>query len=182
MFSLNYTILRIDPELLTERSKPGVGTPNWDKLILGFSFILTILMYVVAGLDSGRYLWSPAFPWPLFMTGLILTVCGQLLFLIAQKQNKFFSSTVRIQVDRNHSVCDTGLYTLVRHPAYLGSILQWIGFPLFFGSLWCIIPAGLLIILQLVRISKEDKKLAKELRGYIEYSSKTRYRILPFIW
>ena len=38
MFSLNYTILRSDTELLQERSKPGEGTKKWDKLILGLSF------------------------------------------------------------------------------------------------------------------------------------------------
>ena len=61
MFTLNYTILRIDPELLAERSKPGEGGMKWDKLILGSSFLLTIAMYMVAGLDSGRFHWSP--PW-----------------------------------------------------------------------------------------------------------------------
>ena len=66
---------------------------------------------------------------------MIFTALGQLLFLIAQKQNKFFSSTVRIQTDRDQTVCETGLYKIVRHPAYLGSIIQSLGFPLLFGSL-----------------------------------------------
>jgi protein-S-isoprenylcysteine O-methyltransferase Ste14 len=182
MFSLNYTILRIDSELLTERSKPGSGTPKWDKLILGFSAFLTIFMYVVTGLDSGRYHWSPAVHWNLFLPGLLFIVSGQLLFLFAQKQNRFFSSTVRIQSERAHTVCETGLYKLIRHPAYLGMILQWIGFPLFFGSLWSVIPAILLIILQLIRTYLEDEKLKEELRGYIEYSQNTKYKILPYVW
>ena len=182
MSSLNYTVLRVDPELLIERSKPGEGTKKWDKLLLGLSFILTITMFLIAGLDSGRYHWSPNFHWSLFLPGLFLTVCGQLLFLFAQKQNKFFSSTVRIQIDREHTVCETGLYKIVRHPAYLGSIIQSIGFPLFFGSLWSIIPISLLIILQIVRTYMEDKTLKKELKGYIEYSYKTQYKIIPYVW
>jgi len=100
MFVLNYTVLRIDPELLNERSKPGEGTRQWDKAILGLSFLVTISMYITAGLDSGRYHWSPDFHWSLALLGIILTMSGQLLFLIAQKQNKLFSSTVRIQTDR----------------------------------------------------------------------------------
>ncbi len=182
MFTLNYTILRIDPELLAERSKPGEGGMKWDKLILGSSFLLTIAMYMVAGLDSGRFHWSPPFHPILFVTGVLFTVCGQLLFLIAQKQNKFFSSTVRIQSDRKHTVCDTGPYRIVRHPAYLASIMQSTGFPLFFGSLWSIIPVSLLLILLLLRTYLEDKTLKNELDGYIEYSHKTRYLILPYIW
>jgi len=182
MFLLNYTVIRIDSELLIERSKPGEGTKKWDKTILGFLFLLTISMYIIAGLDSGRYHWSPNFHWSATLLGIVLTILGQLLFLIAQKQNKFFSSTVRIQTNREHTVCETGLYKVVRHPAYLGSIIQSTGFPLLLGSLWSIIPISLLIILFLVRINLEDKTLKNELNGYLEYSKKTRYKIIPYVW
>lgn len=93
MSVLNYTVFRIDAELLNERSKPGEGTKKWDKAILGISLLLTIAMYITAGLDSGRYHWSPDFPRSICLIGIILTMTGQLLFMIAQKQNKFFSST-----------------------------------------------------------------------------------------
>lgn len=182
MSILNYTVLRIDSELLKERSKPGEGTKKWDKTILGLSFLITISMYIIAGLDSGRYHWSPVFHWSICLTGIILTISGQLLFLIAQKQNKFFSSTVRIQTDRNHIVCETGLYSIVRHPAYLGSIIQLLGFPLLFGSIWSIIPVCLSIILAITRTSLEDKTLKNELKGYPEYSNKTQYKIFPYVW
>jgi len=182
MSLLNYTVLRIDPELLKERSKPGEGTKKWDKTILGLSFLITISMYVTAGIDSGRYHWSPDFHWSLYLMGIILTISGQLLFLIAQKQNKFFSSTVRIQTNREHIVCETGLYKIVRHPAYLGSIIQSLGFPLLFGSLWSIIPIFWLIILLITRTNLEDKTLKNELKGYPEYSDKTRYKIIPYVW
>jgi protein-S-isoprenylcysteine O-methyltransferase Ste14 len=182
MFLLSCTVLRIDPELLEERSKPQENTKKWDKLILGLSFLVTISMYLIAGLDSGRYQWSPDFHWSLYLFGGILTASGQLLFLIAQKQNKFFSSTVRIQTERDHVVCEKGLYKMVRHPAYLGSIIQALGFPLLFGSLWSIIPISLSIILLITRTYLEDKTLKNELKGYIEYSDKTRFKIIPYVW
>lgn len=182
MGTLNYTILKPDNELLTERSKPGEGMKKWDKTILGLSFLATLAMYIIAGFDSGRYHWSPAFHPGLSLAGILLTISGQLLFLVAQKQNRFFSSTVRIQTDREHTVCDTGLYKFVRHPAYFGSVLQLTGFPLLFGSLWSIIPVALLIILHITRTYLEDETLRKELGGYPEYSLKTRYRIIPYVW
>lgn len=182
MFVLNYTYLKPDHDLLAERSKPGEGAKSWDKALLGISFLLTISMYIVAGLDSGRYFWSPEFHLSLYLTGFILTASGQLLFLIAQKQNKFFSSTVRIQTDREHTVCDTGLYKFVRHPAYMGSVIQLIGFPLLMGSVWSLIPVCLLLAVHITRTALEDITLKKELKGYNEYSSKIRYRIIPFIW
>lgn len=182
MVLLNYTVFRIDAELLNERSKPGEGTKNWDKAILGLSFLMTISMYITAGLDSGRYHWSPDFHWSLCFLGIILTISGQLLFLIAQKQNKFFSSTVRIQTNREHVVCETGLYKIVRHPAYMGSVIQALGFPMLFGSLWSILPIGLLIILFITRTSLEDQTLKNELKGYPEYADKTRYKLIPYVW
>ena len=182
MLVLNYTTLRINPELEQERGKPGIGAKKWDKIILGFSFLATLSMFVVAGFDSGRFHWSPHFPLSLFLIGAILTISGQLLFLIAQKQNKFFSSIVRIQTDRGHVVCDTGLYKIVRHPAYLGSIIQSIGFPLLFSSLWSIIPVSFSILLLVTRTYLEDKTLIKELDGYSEYTQKTKFKIIPFVW
>lgn len=182
MFTLNLTVFRLDDDLMSERSKPGEGTKKWDNWILGLSFLMTIGMYITAGLDSGRFNWSPDFHWGIYLIGIILTMTGQLIFLISQKQNKFFSSTVRIQTDRAHIVCETGLYKVVRHPAYMGSVIQALGFPLFFGSVWSIVPVTLLIILLITRTYLEDKTLKNELKGYTEYSYKTIYRIIPYIW
>jgi protein-S-isoprenylcysteine O-methyltransferase Ste14 len=182
MSTISYTVLRVDTELLNERSKPGEGAKKWDKSILGLSFLITIIMFVIAGLDSGRYHWSPDLHWSLYILGIILTIVGQLLFLIAQKQNKFFSSTVRIQTDRGHTVCETGLYKVVRHPAYLGNIIQTLGFPLLFGSLWSIIPVSISFLLIVIRTYLEDNTLINELNGYPEYTHKTRYKIIPYIW
>lgn len=116
------------------------------------------------------------------LLGAILTAFGQLLFLIAQKQNRFFSSTIRIQTGRGHIVCETGLYKLVRHPAYMGSIIQSIAFPLIFGSLCSIIPVIASVILLIIRTNLEDKTLKDELKGYREYSEKTRFKIIPLVW
>ena len=182
MITLNYTFLRIDPGLLEERAGPHEGTKVWDKRILGISFLVTLSMYVTAGLDSGRFHWSPEFHWGLFLSGAILVAGGQLLYLVAQHQNKFFSSTVRIQADRGHTVCETGAYRVVRHPAYLGSVIQSVGFPLLFCSLWSILPAGILVVLFVIRTSLEDRVLMSELNGYKEYALKTRYRMIPGIW
>lgn len=182
MLVLNYTVFALDAELMKERSKPGEGAKRWDKLILGLSFLSTIAMYVVAGFDSGRNHWSPEFHWSIYGAGIALTIAGQLLFLVAQKQNRFFSSTVRVQTDRGHTVCDNGLYKVVRHPAYLGSLIQTIGFPLMFGSLWSIIPIGFSIILLITRTHLEDNTLKLELTGYTDYTKKTRYRLIPCLW
>jgi protein-S-isoprenylcysteine O-methyltransferase Ste14 len=182
MSILSYTVLSPDPGLLAERGKPGEGSKKWDKSILLLSFVITLSMYIIAGFDSGRYHWSPDFPSVLSIVGAVLTITGQFLFLLAQKQNKFFSSTVRIQTDRNHVVCSGGLYSIIRHPGYMGSIIQAIGFPLLFESLWSIIPVSLLIVIQIIRTHMEDKTLKDELKGYTEYASNIKYRLIPYVY
>ncbi|HRZ42045.1 MAG TPA: isoprenylcysteine carboxylmethyltransferase family protein [Bacteroidales bacterium] len=182
MFVLGQTVLRPEADLQAERSKPAQGGESWDKILLLFSLPVTLTMYIIAGLDSGRYGWSPGFHWSATAAGALLTIAGQLLFLVAQKQNRYFSSTVRIQTDRDHQVCDTGVYRFVRHPGYLGTIIQTIGFPLLLGSLWSFVPAAILALIFFFRTYREDKVLFQELPGYREYTHRIPFRLLPYIW
>ena len=111
-----------------------------------------------------------------------LTLIGQVIFLKARKENKFFSSVVRIQTDRGHTVCDTGIYRIVRHPGYAGMIISMAAIPLISGSLLSMIPIAIAIILLVMRTYFEDVALKKELLGYNEYSLKKRQRLIPKIW
>ena len=169
-------------ELTKERLRPGEGTKKWDKLLLGISALIYLIMLIVSGLDSGRFHWSPNLPWSLYILAIILTLSGHSFFLIAKRQNKFFSSVVRIQTERGHTVCDTGLYKMIRHPGYFGMIISTLGFPLLLGSLWSIIPVILSISVLVIRTYLEDKTLNNELTGYKEYSDKIRYKLIPKIW
>lgn len=62
MLIVGNTWLRLDDDLLAERAKPHENTKPWDKKILLLSFLATLAMYIVAGLDNGRYHWSPEVP------------------------------------------------------------------------------------------------------------------------
>jgi protein-S-isoprenylcysteine O-methyltransferase Ste14 len=179
---LNSFTLRNKDELAAERSKVKSGTKSWDKTIIGLSTVTLIITYVVAGLDAGRFQWSQGFHWGINATGAILILLGEVIFLLAQKQNKFFSSLMRIQTDRGHTVCDTGIYKIIRHPSYFGNIITAIGIPLILGSVWGFIPSVVSVFLTVVRTSLEDRTLIDELDGYRDYTSKTRYRLLPYVW
>jgi len=179
---LNSLALNNNGELAKERSTLKEGTKSWDKKILGLSAVILIITYIVAGLDAGRFQWSPGFHWSINAAGTVLIIFGEVIFLLAQRQNKFFSNVVRIQTDRGHTVCDTGIYKIVRHPAYFGMMITAIGIPLILGSLWSFIPSAFSIFLTVIRTSLEDKTLIRELNGYPEYTFKTPYRLLPYIW
>ena len=179
---MNYFTIRKNSELINERSKLGEGIKSWDKLILGMSALIYVVIIVLAGLDSGRFQWTSNFNWMISISGVILMVIGQIFFLTARSQNNFFSSVVRIQKDRGHTVCDTGLYKIVRHPGYLGMIISLMGLPLITTSIWSIIPTLIAIILLLIRTSLEDKTLINELDGYVEYTKKKRNKLIPLVW
>jgi protein-S-isoprenylcysteine O-methyltransferase Ste14 len=175
-------ILRTDPDLARERSKPAAGAESWDKRLLGLGFLPNIAMLVVAGLDSGRHHWSPRAPWIWSVFGALLTLAGMGLFLRAMKENRFFSAVVRVQRDRGHTVCRSGPYRIIRHPGNAGMILGTLGFPFLFMSAWSAIPALLSVVLLVARTSSEDSFLENGLEGYRDYQRATRYRLVPGIW
>jgi len=175
-------ILRNAPDVAKERTKSGEGAKGWDKALLIAGFLLTIITLVVAGLDSGRSRSWPQLSWRWFFIGVALTTTGSALFLTSLKENRFFSSVVRIQTDRGHTVCRTGPYSIIRHPGYAGMIIGTIGLPLLFMSFWSSIPALLSIVLLIVRTCLEDIALAKELLGYSDYRKTTRFRLIPGLW
>ena len=179
---LNFWAIKNDAELISERSKIGEGTKSWDKLILALSGLAYLAGVAISGFDSGRYQWSPNFHWSIYVLGVALTFIGQVIFLKARNENKFFSSVVRIQTDRGHTVCDTGVYRIVRHPGYSGMTISLFALPLITGSLWSMIPIIIDIILLFMRTYFEDEMLKEELSGYHEYAQKTKQRLIPKIW
>lgn len=175
-------VLRDEPDLARERAKPGTDAKPWDKKLLGLGLLLTIALLVIAGLDTGRFLWSPHVPWSWSLVGVIISLVGMAIALLAMKENRFFSAVIRVQSDRGHTVCRTGPYSVVRHPGNAGMIIGTLGFPFMFMSVWCAIPALLSVVLLVIRTHLEDLALANELEGYRDYQNSTHYRLMPGIW
>ncbi len=169
------------PELLAERVGPKKGTKSWDTIILGIYGLISIVRYVVAGLDV-RYGWSTGISVPLQVVMLIIAVIGYGLVVWATGTNAYFSQTARIQTERGHSVIISGPYQFVRHPAYIGIILFELASAIMLGSWWALLLSGVSSVLFVVRTALEDKMLHDELPGYKEYAQQTRYRLFPSIW
>ena len=179
---VTYIVLRDRKDLIKERLKPGEGMKKWDKVYYAVSTPLFFVMFVVSILDASRFYWKPAVPFLIVVIGIITYAIGQLIILWAKKTNKFFSSVVRIQSDRKHTVCSDGPYRFMRHPGYFGGLLFTIATPLMLGSFWGILPAIITLILMFARTYLEDNTLKNELPGYTEYSKKVKYKIIPFLW
>jgi len=96
--------------------------------------------------------------------------------------DRFFSSRVRIQTERGHTVVSGGPYRFVRHPGYVGIVLGWVASPVFFSSYWAAIPAVLAIIVAVARTALEDRTLRAELPGCLDYAQIVRCRLVPGMW
>jgi protein-S-isoprenylcysteine O-methyltransferase Ste14 len=65
---------------------------------------------------------------------------------------------------------------------YSGALLMFIFSPLALGSCWAVVPTLLLISMMIARIKNEEAVLIRDLKGYEEYTHKTRHRLVPGIW
>ena len=173
----------VDPELIEERSRIGPGAKRWDIVLASIAVIFLFpVTFLVAGLDAGRYHWSPPFPNWIQVIALLLFMMGSAIQVWAMITNKFFSTVVRIQTDRGHYVITGGPYGYVRHPGYTGALVVSISIPLVLGSLWALVPALIGDCLLVIRTVLEDNTLKRELEGYTEYAQKVNYRLIPGIW
>jgi len=175
-------VFRRNRDLLEERQKPGENAKVWDRVILRIYFLLTLALFVVAGLDVGRFHWSDTVP----LWGQVAALVGFALSFAfniwAMAVNDFYSRIVRIQRDRGQYVVTDGPYRYVRHPSYIGSILSWVCAALALGSWLALVPVVLIAATFTVRTALEDRTLQEELAGYEEYAQQVRYRLLPGVW
>jgi len=175
-------VLRLNPALLAERLGPRQGAKSWDVAIVSSLGLVTLVRYIVAGLDQ-RYGWTGGLPVAAQLAALAVCAAGyDLLFVWAITSNAFFSQVVRIQPERGQTVVSSGPYRYVRHPAYIGAILYELAAPVLLASWWSMIPSALAAILLIVRTALEDRTLQAELADYGKYARRVRYRLVPGIW
>lgn len=155
---------------------------GWDKAVSGVLLLAGYLAVpLVAGLDT-RFGWTHPLGVIRHAAGAAALAMGFGLTVWAMRANAYFSTAVRIQGEREHTVCTGGPYRFVRHPGYVGYVLQTLGIPLLLGSSWALLPALAAICALVTRTALEDRLLQAELPGYRTYAQEVRYRLVPGIW
>lgn len=177
-------VARVHPDTLVERGKmlAHADAKQWDRTLSLFVALLgPLATYILAGLVH-RYGWGADVPLWAQLVALGLYVMCCVIGSWALVANPFFSSVVRIQTDRGHTVVSSGPYAIVRHPGYSSAAISYLALPILLGAYWAITPAVVTIALLVGRTALEDRTLRAELPGYEEYTQKTRYRLIPGIW
>ena len=177
MFIAGIVMMIKNPKLLASRLDAKEKQKE-QSLVIKLSGLMFIAGFVLAGLDF-RFKWFEL-PSLVSYIGSGIFLLSYIMWAVVLKQNTYLSRTIK--VEDNQKVIDKGLYSVVRHPMYTATLFLFLSMPLILGSL---ISLGVFLmypILISIRIINEEKFLEKELKGYIEYKNKVKYRLIPFIW
>jgi len=134
------------------------------------AFLIAILvLFIIYGNDSITCL----------VSGILICAIG---FLARLKAFNDLKKSYNVSKEKmSNRVITNGIYSHVRHPLYLGTMLVYLGFCLIIFS-----KAGMalyfifLIPLFLARIIEEEKEFAENME-YQEYKKKTS-RLIPFVY
>ena len=173
-------LMNKDPELLRRRMSGGPFAEKEpaQKIIMFFTSLGFISLLVIPALDH-RFGWS-YMPPHVALAGDVLVVLGWLAIFFVFRENSFASATIELAQDQK--VISTGPYALVRHPMYLGGLVMMLGMPIALGSTWGVLVIAAIAPVLIWRLLDEEKFLARNLPGYLEYQSRMRYRLVPLVW
>ena len=134
---------------------------------------------LIADLDRGVF-GGRGTPWPSVGLGLILAGLALRWWAILSLKRSF---TVDVAIAEGQRLIDTGLYRLIRHPSYTGSLLSFLGLGLALGN-W---PSLVVIVVPITaafhyRMGVEERALRAGFGdAYERYMRRTR-RLLPFLY
>ena len=160
------------------RSGPLAESRMVQKLINVGIILTTVAAGVLSALDH-RFGWSTV-PTAVVVVGNVLVLVGLAVAEVVVIQNNYAAAT--ITVEKEQPVVSTGLYSLVRHPMYVGALILVVGMPLALGSFWGLLTLIPGVLIFVARITDEEKALRQDLEGYDEYTEKVHYRLVPGVW
>lgn len=169
-----------NPAALQRRMKvgPGAETRISEKLIISGIIAAVVAVLVVSALDH-RFKWSQV-PTALVVAGDVLVAVGLVAAQWVVIENSYAAAT--ITVESGQTLVTTGLYGIVRHPMYAGTLVMMLGTPLALGSFWALVAVVAAVPLLAARILGEESMLRRQLAGYPEYTNRVRYRLMPYVW
>ena len=177
MFIAGIVLMIKNPELLKKRLN-AKEKQSEQKLVVLFSGLMFIAGFVIAGLNY-RFKWIELPDLVVYISSGVFII-SYILYAEVLRENTYLSRTIEVQ--ENQKVIDTGLYGIVRHPMYSATLFLFLSMPLILGS---IISFAIFLIYPIIigiRIKNEEKYLEENLKGYVEYKKKVKYKILPLIW
>ena len=177
MLIAGFVMMFRNPALLEKRLNAKEGEKE-QKTVLLLSALMFLAAFILVGLNF-RFRWIVMPEWMVWTASAIFLL-AYLIYAEVLRENAYLSRTVEVQ--ENQRVIDTGLYGIVRHPMYMATIFLFLSMPLVLGSP---ISFGIMLLyLPIIgkRIQNEEKVLEEGLKGYREYKTRVKYKVIPFLW
>ncbi len=151
----------------------------WFSTMIPLFLAFLIRKQVLLANGFGRL--APLFPF-LGYVGCLVLAFGITVRVaaVATLRRQF---TEKVSIIEKHELVDTGIYGIIRHPAYLGYLASMLGIGLILGN-WVSLAALVFLPLAgiLYRIHVEERALLRHFGpAYQEYAGRTK-RLLPGIW
>src|SRR6478735_1384128 len=108
------------------KAGPTAETRPVQRIIISAIVLSVLAVWVVSALDW-RFGWSTVPVWAV-MVGDVLVAVGLIGAQIVVLQNNYAGATITIEADQ--PLVSTGLYGIVRHPMYSGTLVMMAGTPL----------------------------------------------------
>ena len=177
MFLAGIVMMCKNPELLRKRLN-AKEKEDEQSLVIKLSALMFLLGFVAAGLNF-RFQWIVLSAWVSWAAAVVFLL-SYLLYAEVLRENTYLSRTVEVQ--KNQTIIDTGLYGIVRHPMYGATVILFLSMPLVLGSLISFVIFLMYPAIIAKRIRNEEKVLEDGLAGYAEYKKKVKYKVIPFLW
>lgn len=151
----------------------------WLSTIPPIFFAYLIQKHLIFADGFGSF--ATLFPLPGYLGCLFIAFGVTIRGLAVATLKKQF--TVKVSIVERHEIVETGIYKIIRHPAYLGYLASLLGIGLALGN-WVGLAALAALPLAgiLYRIHVEESALLRYFGpAYQAYASRTK-RLLPGIW
>lgn len=113
--------------------------------------------------------------------GMVLAILGMgLIFWSGMALGRLYSPEVTLQ--KEHRLITDGPYRVIRHPRYVGGIVQGIGLSLLFRSWVGIILTLVFVLVALFRIRDEEMLMHAEFGAQWESYCDKAWKLIPFIY
>ena len=154
---------------------PSLGARGGGWVALQFALLAAIL---VVGLVAPG--WPDAARWWLKGAGVLLVFAGA--FLIVQAARALGSGLTPFpKPAEGGELVEDGPYAVVRHPVYTGGILFTTGISLALSP-WPLVAAAVLAVVWALKARVEERFLAERYAAYADYRTRTRYRLIPYVY
>lgn len=175
ILSINFCGFLLDPFLSSNENFKAsfLKMPLFFQKL--FVFIIVGPLFIAPVIPQSRFNISNVLSIPI---GITLFILGWCIIIFA-----FFKIGVIPSLRKKSNLITSGIYSVIRHPIYSGTLISVLGWNILFKSIISMIYFPLLCLLYIVATIHEEKGLIEEYGDeYLNYKKKVTKRLIPFIF